>query len=147
MYFNLGGLLKSCIEDLCEVSVTRQGDFLKFLPTKFLTKVSQIISNFQGYFEKAHSYIKTASATSWVTFGNIWDTFYSNIWSHCMKSKKISLVVYVQTVASGNKDWGPVSNLKVLIGSDSEPFRRVDKLVPGDRVQRFPGLADEQSKK
>ena len=48
------------------------GRFLKFLVTKFLTKVAQIISNFLGFFEQPHSYVKTDVATSWVfseTFG------------------------------------------------------------------------------
>ena len=53
---------------------------LKFFARFFLTKVAQIIK-FLGYFEKPHSYVKTAVATSWVTFGNIWATFYC-IWSH-----------------------------------------------------------------
>ena len=52
-------------------SVTRLDDFLKFLVTKFPTKVTQIISNFLGYFEKPHSYVKTALATSWVTWKNL----------------------------------------------------------------------------
>ena len=47
------------------------GQFLKFSAIKFRSKVAQIISNFLGYFEKPHSYIKTAVATSRVTFGNI----------------------------------------------------------------------------
>ena len=34
-----------------------------------------MIGNFLGNFEKSHSYLKTAVATSWVTFGNIWATF------------------------------------------------------------------------
>ena len=34
------------------ISVTRLGDFLKFLVTKFTTKVAQIISNFLVYFLK-----------------------------------------------------------------------------------------------
>ena len=50
-------------------SVTRLDDFLKFLVTKFPKKVTQIISNFLGYFEKPHSYVKTALATSWKIFG------------------------------------------------------------------------------
>ena len=56
--------------------------FFKFLVNKFLSKVAQIISNFLGYFEKPYSYIKTAVATSRVTFGNILAAFCSNIWSH-----------------------------------------------------------------
>ena len=60
------------------ISETRLGDFIKFFATYFLTKVAQIISNFSGYIEKLHSYVTIAKATSWVTFGNIWGTFYSN---------------------------------------------------------------------
>ena len=30
------------------------------------------MANFWGYFEKPHSYVKTAVATYAVTFGNIW---------------------------------------------------------------------------
>ena len=48
------------------------GRFLKVLGDKFSNKG---ISNFFGYFEKPHSYVSTAAATSWVTFGNIWATF------------------------------------------------------------------------
>ena len=59
--------------------VTRLGDFCKFLATKFLAKVAQMIGNFLGNFEKPHSYVKTAVAIVW---GNIWDTVYSNICSH-----------------------------------------------------------------
>ena len=64
------------------------GRFLKVLDNKILTKVAQIISNFLGCFEKPHSYVKTAVGTSWVTFGDIWATFYSNIWSHWCRSMK-----------------------------------------------------------
>ena len=52
-------------------SVTRFGDFGKFLATKFLAKEAQMIGNFFVKFEKLNSYVKTALAT-----------FYSNIWSH-----------------------------------------------------------------
>ena len=34
------------------------------------------------FFEKSHSYVKTAFATFKASFGYIWATFYSNIWSH-----------------------------------------------------------------
>ena len=44
-------------------SVTRLGDFWKFFTTKFLAKEAQIIGNFLGYFEKPHSYVKTALAS------------------------------------------------------------------------------------
>ena len=51
------------------------GRFLKVLGDKFSKKVAHIFSNFLGYFEKHHSYVKTVVATSWVTFVNIWATF------------------------------------------------------------------------
>ena len=35
-------------------SVTRLGDFWKFLATNLLTKVAQNIGDFLGYFEKEH---------------------------------------------------------------------------------------------
>ena len=56
--------------------------YVDVFKTKFLTKVAQIISNFLGYFGKPHLCVKTDVDTSWVTFGNIWATFYSSIWSH-----------------------------------------------------------------
>ena len=45
-----------------------------------------MIGNFLGYFEKPHSYVKTALATFWATFGEKnWATFFSNIGSHCLR--------------------------------------------------------------
>ena len=41
-----------------------------------------MIGNLLGYFEKPHFYLSTAVSTFWATFGEIWATFYSNIWSH-----------------------------------------------------------------
>ena len=63
--------------------------------TKFLTNLAQIIGNFLCYFEKPHSYVKTGVATSWVTLGNIWATFYSNIWSHWVEWKLSTLGVVI----------------------------------------------------
>ena len=65
------------------VSVTRLGDFWKFLATKFVKIVAKIICNFLGLFWKPNYYVKTGVATYGATFGNIWATFHSNIWSHC----------------------------------------------------------------
>ena len=77
-----------------------------------------MIGNFLGYFEKSHSYIKTALAIFWVTFGKNWVTFYSNIWSHCLPrwlcrfidfpgSQFLdSLCVVVQTTTTINKGCG-----------------------------------------
>ena len=56
------------------VSVTRLGNFWKFLVTKFLTKVTLML--------------KTAVATLWAFF-NSRDIVYSNIWSHCYLSSNI----------------------------------------------------------
>ena len=67
---------------VCRDQCDQIGRFWKLLVTKFLSKVAQIIGNFLGYFEKSHSFVKNYAATSWVTFGNFWATFYSNIWSH-----------------------------------------------------------------
>ena len=69
--------LKYCTIQSVSDSVTRLGDFLS---AKFLAKVAQIISHFLGYFEKLPSYVKRAVAIFWVTFVNIWATFYPNIW-------------------------------------------------------------------
>ena len=41
-----------------------------------------MMGNFLGNVKKPHFYVKTAVATIWTTFGNIWATFYSNFWSH-----------------------------------------------------------------
>ena len=59
------------------------GQFFKVLGNKIASKRGQMIGNFLGYFEKPHSYAKTALGTFWATFGKNWATFNSNIWSHC----------------------------------------------------------------
>ena len=78
----------------CRQQCDQIGRFFKVLGDKISKKVAQIISNFSGYFEKPNSYVKTAMATSWVTFGNIWATF-TPASGHtgqqlCRRSKKIS---------------------------------------------------------
>ena len=45
-----------------EFSVTRLGDFWKFLVTKFGTKEAQKIANILGYFVKPHLYVKNVVA-------------------------------------------------------------------------------------
>ena len=70
-------------------SVTRLGDFLKILVTKFLAKEAQNVAAFLGYFlKKTYSYVNTALATFWATFGKIWATFYSNIWSPGLEANR-----------------------------------------------------------
>ena len=49
--------------------MTRLGDYLKFLATKFIGKEAQMIRTVLGYFEKPHSHVKTALATF---LGNLW---------------------------------------------------------------------------
>ena len=63
-------------------SVTWLGDLWKFLATKNLAKVAQIVSDFSGYFETHRFYAKNTVATFWATFGHIWANFYFNILSH-----------------------------------------------------------------
>ena len=62
------------------------GRFFKDLGDKFITKVAQMIVDFLGNFKNPHSCVKTAAATFWATFGNVWATFYSKIWSHWRRS-------------------------------------------------------------
>ena len=66
------------------ISVTRLGQFWKFLATFLLTKVAQKICQFLGYFWKRSLFVNAAVVS---IFGQLSVTvgphFYSNIWSHC----------------------------------------------------------------
>ena len=55
----------------CKQCDQRLGDFLKFLATRFLAKEAQNYWQLLGYFEKPYSFVKTALATFWATFGKI----------------------------------------------------------------------------
>ena len=55
--------------------MTRLGEFLKFLATKFLAKEAQMIGNILGCFEKPQCYVKTALAPFWATLGKNWQLF------------------------------------------------------------------------
>ena len=80
-----------------------------FLVTKILANVTQMmIGNFFGNFGKSHTYIKTAAATVWATFGNIFFTFYSNIWSHWTRQ---TLTKYHSITAGID----PIKNLSVSL--------------------------------
>ena len=46
-----------------------------------------MIGNFFGNLKKPYFHVKTAVATFWTTFGNIWAAFYSNIWLHCFSNE------------------------------------------------------------
>ena len=55
----------SAVGKVVAYSETRLDDFWKFFAKKILAKEAQMIVNFLGYFEKPHSYVKTA-------LGNVW---------------------------------------------------------------------------
>ena len=70
-------------------SVTRLGDFSKFLVTNILTNVGQTYIDFFDYFGNLTFQIKTVVATLWVTFGKKCTTFIFRIWSHCDPSETL----------------------------------------------------------
>ena len=58
------------------------GRFFKDFGNKISCKRSPKCCCLFGLFlKKTYSYVNTALATFWATFGKIWATFYSNIWS------------------------------------------------------------------
>ena len=67
---------------MVRVSVTRLGDFRKFLVSKFITKVAQIFRDFWAILKRVIFKVKTSVATFWASFGGNWATFHYNIWSH-----------------------------------------------------------------
>ena len=94
------------------------GQFLKLIGNNLSSKRSPNDWQLFGLFQKFHSFIKTALAIFWVTFGKNWVTFYSNIWSHSLPrwlcrfidflgSQFLdSLCVVVQTTTTINKGCG-----------------------------------------
>ena len=64
------------------ISVTRLGDFWELFVANVLTKVAKIITEFLGCFERHYFLVTTVVATFWPTFGKIWATLCSDIWSH-----------------------------------------------------------------
>ena len=71
------------------VSVTRLGDFWKFLATKFLAIEAQMIVNFLGYYGKPHAYVKTALASFWATFGK-------NLLQHLVSLPALFVLTYTK---------------------------------------------------
>ena len=73
------GRMTKCVT----VSVTRLGNFFKFLVTSFLSNVAQILGDFLGYFVKDHLFIKRIFGSF---LGLVWGgnsaTFLSNYCSH-----------------------------------------------------------------
>ena len=49
-------------------SVTRLGDFWKFLVTNFITKVAKVLGDFLGFLERQHFKVNNAVVTFWVNF-------------------------------------------------------------------------------
>ena len=87
MFYNLGPIGRG---GFCSSSVTRLGDFWKFLVTNFGTKVAQIFVKHLYKFEKG-----TQVKPSVVAFGQLleknWATIYSNVWSHCWVTSPFSV--------------------------------------------------------
>ena len=58
-------------------SVTRLGDFWKFLVTEFLSKVAQMLGDFWSSFESHHFSRINCWGYVWATLGKIWPLFIS----------------------------------------------------------------------
>ena len=74
-------------------SVTKLGDFWKFLVTNLLAKVAQIFGDLLCYFERHHLFSKNCRISFLGNYWKIWTTFYSNIFlSHwlCVRAHFIS---------------------------------------------------------
>ena len=72
-----------CLQLLATVtSVTRLGDFLKFLVTCFLTKVTQLFLFLFGLFGQRYLWSKNCCSHFLGNFWKFWPTFYFNILSH-----------------------------------------------------------------
>ena len=63
--------------------VTRSGNFLQFLGSNFLRKISQILSDILGNFKWQQSKVKKCCGKLWK---HILAIFYCNIWSHCWQA-------------------------------------------------------------
>ena len=81
------------VRDTLITSVTRLGDFRKFLATILFAKEGQKQWWLFGLFWKVSLHVKTAVASIWATFGL---HFYSNIWSNCSKPSSSSYGVRVR---------------------------------------------------
>ena len=75
-------------------SVTRLGNFWKFLSANLLTKVAQKYWCLSGYFEIDQFMYKTDVEIDSTTFGNIWQLFPSNIWSHWLAPNETIFLGY-----------------------------------------------------
>ena len=107
---------------LCSTfSVTRLGDFWKFLGTNLLSKVAIKDCRLFGLFWKLSHNVKTAVVSILVTFGKIWDIFLSNIWSHCslLPLGEISILTYVRNLL---QKLGLISVFFTFKGSFLIPF-------------------------
>ena len=87
---------RSVLREWWFISVTRLGDFWKFLVTKSLTKVAQMYGNYWGYFEKHHFLGKNSCCYYLAASGIFLSTFYPNIWSHCGLPKDFTALIFRQ---------------------------------------------------
>ena len=75
--------------------MTRLGDFSNFWATIFLTTVAQIFGNFLGSFEILYySHRKNCCGYLLGNCSKIWDTLYSNIWSHWCGRAYLSPLIF-----------------------------------------------------
>ena len=74
-------LMSFCFRICATTSVTRLGDFWRFLVTNFLLKVAQMYGDFSGFLKSIPFDVKTAVATFLAGIRVIWTTVYYNIWS------------------------------------------------------------------
>ena len=63
---------------------------------KILTTIAQIFGKFLGHFEMLRSKSKNCCDCFCATYGKIWDTLYSNIWSHwwCRRNSTRKFVLF-----------------------------------------------------
>ena len=84
----------------CSHSVTKLGDFWKFLSTNLFTKVAQKDWWLLGYFEIDLFMLKLP----WMLFWQHWEIFgqlfYSNTWSHWLQSKRVMFQNHFNEVAA-----------------------------------------------
>ena len=73
---------------LISASVTRLGEFESSLCETLLQKNTKYLESFWALLKRVTFKVKTAVATFWASFGEIWANFYSNIWLHwCLPIK------------------------------------------------------------
>ena len=105
---------------------------MKVLGNKISSKKASIIGNFWGTFEKPHSYVKTAWATFWATFGKNWATFSptsghttNNIQLHICR--EIVVAVAAKTITIGTYLGITVNVVTMILLSMNEKGKQVNQ--------------------